>query len=193
MMPDRDGWCCVPLRFQSSPPRQRPRKGSRYESSGGSKATVGRDRAGDRVLFHARCGPSGSALVNRTTATVTDVNSDGLAVRLDGSGEAAALPAAFVQGSRRTVSPNLSHAWARTVDGAPWVKSWSACGASSNVCLRMKKRMLRHAKALRELAKSCQISGPTLCSRAGGRTAAASWRAGDRPFDDPSSWSRMRI
>jgi hypothetical protein len=28
------------------------------------------------------------------------------------------LPAAFVQGTRKDGSPNLSHAWARTVDGA---------------------------------------------------------------------------
>ena len=75
-------------------------------------------QAGDRVLLHARCGPSGSPLVNGTAATVTGVDSDGLAVRLDGSGEAAALPTAFVQGTRRDGSPNVSHAWTRTVDGA---------------------------------------------------------------------------
>ena len=49
-------------------------------------------QAGDRVLLHARCGPSGSPAVNGATGTVTAVNSDGLAVRLDGSGEAVALP-----------------------------------------------------------------------------------------------------
>ena len=75
-------------------------------------------RAGDRVLLHARCGPSGSPLVNGTTATVTGVNSDGLAVRLDGSGQAVSLPIAFVQSARKDGSPNVSHAWARTVDGA---------------------------------------------------------------------------
>ena len=75
-------------------------------------------RAGDRVLLHARCGASGSPLVNGTTATVTAVDDDGLAVRLDGSGKAAALPATFVQGARKDGSPSLSHAWARTVDGA---------------------------------------------------------------------------
>ena len=42
-------------------------------------------RAGDRVLLHARCGPSGSRLVNGTTATVTRVGTDGLTVRLDGA------------------------------------------------------------------------------------------------------------
>jgi hypothetical protein len=83
-------------------------------------------RAGDRVLLHARCGASGSALVNGTTAMVTGVDSDGLAVRLDSSGKAAALPAAFVQGARKDGSPNLSHAWARTVDGAQG-GTWEAC------------------------------------------------------------------
>ncbi len=62
-------------------------------------------RAGDRVLLHAHCGPSGSPAVNGATATVTAVNSDGLAVRLDGSGETMSLPAAFVQGTRRTIRP----------------------------------------------------------------------------------------
>ena len=83
-------------------------------------------QAGDRVLLHARCGPSDSLAVNGATATVTAVNSDGLAVRLDDSGEAAALPMAFVQGTRKDGSPNLSHAWARTVDGAQG-GTWEAC------------------------------------------------------------------
>lgn len=83
-------------------------------------------QAGDRVLLHARCGPAGSPLVNGTTATVTGVDGGGLAVRLDGSGKAAALPASFVQGARKDGSPNLSHAWARTVDGAQG-GTWEAC------------------------------------------------------------------
>ena len=83
-------------------------------------------QAGDRVLLHARCGPSGTPLVNGTTATVTGVNTDGLTVGLDGSGEAMSLPAAFAQGTRKDGSPNLSHAWARTVDGAQG-GTWEAC------------------------------------------------------------------
>jgi conjugative relaxase-like TrwC/TraI family protein len=83
-------------------------------------------RAGDRVLLHARCGASGSALVNGTTATVTGADSDGLAVRLDSSETAATLPVAFVQGTRKDSAPNLSHAWARTVDGAQG-GTWEAC------------------------------------------------------------------
>ena len=45
-------------------------------------------RPGDRVLLHARCGPSSSRLVNGTTATVTAVEDTGLSVRLDRGDEA---------------------------------------------------------------------------------------------------------
>jgi hypothetical protein len=82
-------------------------------------------RAGDRVLLHARCGRSGSLLVNGTTATVTGVGRDGLKVRLERRAEAV-LPMAFVGGTRKDGSPNLSHAWARTVDGAQG-GTWEAC------------------------------------------------------------------
>jgi conjugative relaxase-like TrwC/TraI family protein len=74
-------------------------------------------RPGDRVLLHARCGSSGSRLVNGTTATVTRVEQTGLTVVLD-AGDEALLPAGFVTGARKDGAPNLSHAWARTVDGA---------------------------------------------------------------------------
>ena len=83
-------------------------------------------QAGDRVLLHARYGPSGTPLVNGTTATVTAVGEAGLTVLLDGSGEPMSLPATFVQGTRKDGSPNLSHAWARTVDGAQG-GTWEAC------------------------------------------------------------------
>jgi conjugative relaxase-like TrwC/TraI family protein len=83
-------------------------------------------QTGDRVLLHARCGPPGSALVNGTTATITHVDDDGLGVRLNCSGQAASLPVGFVQGTRKDGSPNLSHAWARTVDGAQG-GTWEAC------------------------------------------------------------------
>jgi hypothetical protein len=89
--------------------------------------TTERDyRAGDWVLLHARCGPSGSQLVNGTTATVVNVDETGLTVRLDRAGQEAVLPTSFVQGTRREGSPNLSHAWARTVDGAQG-GTWEAC------------------------------------------------------------------
>ena len=83
-------------------------------------------RAGDRVLLHARSGPTGSRLVNGTTATVTRVDAEGLTVRLDRSGATAVLPASFVAGARKDGAPNLSHAWARTVEGAQG-GTWEAC------------------------------------------------------------------
>jgi conjugative relaxase-like TrwC/TraI family protein len=83
-------------------------------------------QAGDRILLHARCGPSGSRLVNGTTATVVRVDETGLTVRLDRDGEEAVLPASFVQGTRKDGSPNVSHSWARTVDGAQG-GTWEAC------------------------------------------------------------------
>ena len=89
--------------------------------------TAERDyQAGDRVLLHARCGASGSRLVNGTTATVTRVDETGLAVRVNRSGEEAVLPASFVQGTRKDGSPNMSHSWARTVDGAQG-GTWEVC------------------------------------------------------------------
>jgi hypothetical protein len=89
--------------------------------------TTERDyQAGDRVLLHTRCGPSGSRLVNGTTATVVRVDETGLTVRLDRAGQEAVLLASFVQGTRRDGSPNVSHAWSRTVDGAQG-GTWEAC------------------------------------------------------------------
>ena len=82
-------------------------------------------RAGDRVLLHARCGGSASPLVNGTTATVTSVGDDALTITLE-NGATAVLGAEFVRGTRRDGSPNLSHAWARTVDGAQG-GTWETC------------------------------------------------------------------
>ncbi len=51
----------------------------------------------------------------------------GLTVRLDSDkGAEVLLPAAFVAGARKDGAPNLSHAWARTVDGAQG-GTWEAC------------------------------------------------------------------
>ncbi|HET9077034.1 MAG TPA: MobF family relaxase, partial [Acidimicrobiales bacterium] len=83
-------------------------------------------QAGDRVLLHARVGGAGSVLVNGTTATVVRVDEGGMAVRIDTSGAEAVLPAEFVAGTRKDGTPNLSHAWARTVDGAQG-GTWQAC------------------------------------------------------------------
>jgi hypothetical protein len=76
-----------------------------------------RYQAGDRVLFHTRCGDRRSPLVNGTAATVTAVDDHGLALHTDG-GTAVVIPVEFVRGVGADGTPNLSHAWARTVDGA---------------------------------------------------------------------------
>jgi hypothetical protein len=55
--------------------------------------------------------------VNGTVATITAVDNQGLIIDPDG-GELARLPLQFVQRVRADGSPNMSHAWARTVDGA---------------------------------------------------------------------------
>ena len=90
--------------------------------------TTDRDyQAGDRVLLHARCGPSGSRLVNGTTATVTRVDDD--RARPSASTAAArrrCCRPASCRAPARTAHPNLSHAWARTVDGAQG-GTWEAC------------------------------------------------------------------
>lgn len=82
-------------------------------------------QTGDRVLLHTRCGPPSGHLVNGSTGTVTAVDSRGLTVTVDG-GRQAQLPTAFVRGCRVDGSPNLSHAWARTVDGAQG-GTWAVC------------------------------------------------------------------
>ena len=76
------------------------------------------DQAGDRVLFHTRCGPRSHGVINGTTGTVVTAAPDGLDVRVDGRDEAVRVQAGFVAGSRMDGSPHLSHAWARTVDGS---------------------------------------------------------------------------
>ena len=76
-------------------------------------------RTGDRVVFHARHGARTAGLVNGTTATVTSAGPDGLTVTPDHDPtHPVHLLAAWVQGTRVDGSPRLSHAWARTIDGA---------------------------------------------------------------------------
>jgi hypothetical protein len=91
-------------------------------------------RAGDRVLLHARCGPNRDNLINGTTATVERVDEPGLSVRLDDGGDRVLLPAEFVQGTRRDGSPNLSHGWCRTIDGAQG-GTWECCHLLGNSAL----------------------------------------------------------
>ena len=92
-------------------------------------------RAGDRVLLHARCGGTRSGLINGTTATVEHVDDrDGLTVRVDGGAGRVVLPGSFVQGTRRDGTPNVSHGWARTVDGAQG-GTWESCHLLGNSAL----------------------------------------------------------
>jgi conjugative relaxase-like TrwC/TraI family protein len=74
-------------------------------------------QTGDRILFHTRCGDRHSPLVNGTVATVTGVDHHRLTVHTD-DGATMVVSTPFVRGVRADGSPNVSHAWARTVDGA---------------------------------------------------------------------------
>ena len=71
--------------------------------------------AGDRVLLHAK--PGRGRLHNGSVGTVVAVERFGLRVAFDRRAEVL-LPVGFVQGRRGDGNPNLSHAWARTIDGA---------------------------------------------------------------------------
>jgi hypothetical protein len=72
---------------------------------------------GDRVLLHAPFGAGADRLHNNSTGTVIEVGPDGLAVRTDG-GRTTVLDPDFLAGARPDGRPNLSHGWARTVEGA---------------------------------------------------------------------------
>lgn len=75
-------------------------------------------QAGDRILLHAHATlTNGGRLTNGTIATVTAVTDAGLAVTADGRGEPVLLPAEFVTGRGADGRPQVSHAWARTIDG----------------------------------------------------------------------------
>ncbi len=74
-------------------------------------------QTGDRILLHARFALGPTRLANGTTAMVLDTSPHGLEVITD-RGEQIVLPTRFVAGARPDGSPNVSHAWARTIDGA---------------------------------------------------------------------------
>jgi conjugative relaxase-like TrwC/TraI family protein len=74
-------------------------------------------RPGDRMMLHTRHGGRHSPLVNGTVGTVTAVDETGVLFHPD-RGDPMRLQAGFIQGTRADGSPNVSHAWARTVDGA---------------------------------------------------------------------------
>ncbi len=74
--------------------------------------------AGDRILVHANLAPrSERGIHNGATGTVLSVSSGGAEVRFDDSRHVF-LPTEFISGCRPDGTPNISHAWARTVDGA---------------------------------------------------------------------------
>jgi conjugative relaxase-like TrwC/TraI family protein len=72
--------------------------------------------AGDRILVHGTLRTGGQRLHNGTALTVTQVAEDTL-IAADRAGRQLKLPASFVAGHRGDGSPNVSHAWARTIDG----------------------------------------------------------------------------
>lgn len=75
-------------------------------------------QAGDRILLHAHAVlADGSRLTNGTVATVTAVDNTGLIVVTEARGVPVVLPAEFVTARRGDGRPQISHAWARTIDG----------------------------------------------------------------------------
>jgi conjugative relaxase-like TrwC/TraI family protein len=75
-------------------------------------------RAGDRILLHAHGDlDNQTRLRNGTVATVSAVTADGLTVTTDRHRDPVVVPAGFVTGRGPDGRPNLSHAWARTIDG----------------------------------------------------------------------------
>ncbi len=75
-------------------------------------------RAGDRILLHAHATlQDGTRLTNGTVATVTAVGPAGLTVTTAGRAEPVILPAGFVVARSDDCRPQVSHAWARTIDG----------------------------------------------------------------------------
>ena len=73
---------------------------------------------GDRILVHANlAGGPERKVCNGSTGTVLGVTRDGLDVVTD-DGQQVKIAAEIVAGHRADGNPNISHAWARTVDGA---------------------------------------------------------------------------
>jgi conjugative relaxase-like TrwC/TraI family protein len=72
---------------------------------------------GDRVLLHSTIRGHGAVLHNGDVVTIRGIGSYGVVVRTDHS-EEFLLDSEFASGFRQDGIPNLSHAWARTIDGA---------------------------------------------------------------------------
>ncbi len=74
--------------------------------------------AGDRILLHATIDPGPHPrLFNGATGTITSITAHGAQIAFD-HGEHRTLTAALIAGRRADGTPNVSHSWARTVDGA---------------------------------------------------------------------------
>jgi conjugative relaxase-like TrwC/TraI family protein len=75
-------------------------------------------QAGDRILLHAHADlADGRRLTNASVATVTAVTAAGLIITTDGEANDVLLPADFVADRGADGRPQVSHAWARTIDG----------------------------------------------------------------------------
>ena len=83
-------------------------------------------QAGDCILLHAHAPlDDGGRLTNGTVARVTAVTAAGLSVTTAERAQPVLVPAEFVAGRRADGRPQLSHAWARTIDGVQggtWVQ-----------------------------------------------------------------------
>ncbi|MGH9137121.1 MAG: AAA family ATPase [Acidimicrobiales bacterium] len=79
--------------------------------------TSRRYAAGDRVLFHTSLAVEGRRFANGTTGTIAAITPHGAVTAID-DGTALVIPTGFMRGERIDGTPNLSHGWARTIDGA---------------------------------------------------------------------------
>ena len=80
--------------------------------------------AGDRILVHGTLRSGAQRLHNGTVLTVHAVTETGLRA-VDDHDRLVDLPRPFVEGHRSDGTPDISHAWARTVDGvqgATWTQ-----------------------------------------------------------------------
>jgi conjugative relaxase-like TrwC/TraI family protein len=74
--------------------------------------------AGDRILIHTNRAPrAADGVSNGSTGTILTVDRTGATMLLDDR-RRVFLPVEAIRGSRPDGTPNVSHAWARTVDGA---------------------------------------------------------------------------
>jgi conjugative relaxase-like TrwC/TraI family protein len=75
-------------------------------------------QVGDRILLHAHADlADGSRLTNGTVATVTAVTTAGLTVTTQRQPDPMLIPVDFVASRSADGRPQVSHAWARTIDG----------------------------------------------------------------------------